>query len=315
MSSDGSNKGAREVPVKVLVIDDSAVFQAACRDVLLCIPSFVEVGAASTGEDGVALAATLAPDLVVGDVILPGIDGLETCRRLRSLEPSPLVVLCSVDDDPRAPGLSLPCNDSPYINKASFSPTALLNVWRHRRPGAGTRPRGDTPADPIVSDKAPPNARAGAQLFNSFVTEVHHMSLGPIELLVLKFPGNKFSGEILPELRALVDTDMIGIVDIMLAVTDDEGNVSALEIADDQEAYSVLKPIVNDIEGLLTPADIEALGNQLGRNSTAAVMLFENKWATRFRDAVLRADGEVVMLERIPKQVVDAMMEEPAAVA
>jgi hypothetical protein len=141
------------------------------------------------------------------------------------------------------------------------------------------------------------------------------MSLGPIELLVLKFPGNKFSGEILPALRDLVDTNMIGIVDIMLAVTDDEGNVSAIEIADDQEAYNVLKPIVTDIEGLLTPADIEALGQQLGPNSTAAVMLFENKWATRFRDAVLRADGEVVMLERIPKQVVDAMMEEPVAVA
>jgi CheY-like chemotaxis protein len=305
MSRHEPHAGVAERPVRVLVIDDSAVFQAACRDVVRCIPSFVEVGEAATGEDGVALAAEVAPDLVVVDITLPGIDGLETCRRLRSLSPAPLVVLCSVDDDPRSPSVSVPCNDSPYINKARFSPTALLDVWRQRSP----------PADPIVRDKAPLNARAGAQVPNSFPTEVRHMSLGPIELLVLKFPGNKFSGEILPELRNLVDTDMIGIVDIMLAVTDDEGNVSALEIADDQDAYSVLKPIVKDIEGLLTPADIETLGQQLGPNSTAAVMLFENKWATRFRDAVLRADGEVVMLERIPKQVVDAMMEEPVAVA
>ncbi len=130
-------------PVKVLVIDDSAVFQAACRDVLRCIPSFVEVGQAWTGEEGVSMAATLYPDLVLVDIILPGIDGLETCRRLRALNPPPLVVLCSVDDDPRVPGLNLPCSDSPYISKAAFSPNALLDVWRRHR---------ETPADPIVRD-------------------------------------------------------------------------------------------------------------------------------------------------------------------
>jgi hypothetical protein len=53
----------------------------------------------------------------------------------------------------------------------------------------------------------------------------------------------------------------------------------------------------------------------LGANSAAAVLLFENKWATKFRDAVLNAQGELVMFERIPRQVLDAMMEEPVAVA
>lgn len=293
-------------PVKVLVIDDSAVFQAACRDLLRCIPSFVEVGQAWTGEEGVAMAATLYPDLVLVDIILPGIDGLETCRRLRALNPSPLVVLCSVDDDPRLPGLNLPCSDSPYISKAAFSPAAVLDVWRRRR---------ETPADPIVGTRASLDARLEAQGFKTFPAEVRHMSMGPVELLVLKFPGNQFKGEILPALRELVDTDTIGIIDILLAVTDEDGNVSAVEISDDTDAYSVLAPVVKDIQGLLTPADIEALGKQLGPNSSAAVMLFENKWATKFRDAVLNADGEVVMFERIPKQVLDAMMEEPVAVA
>ena len=157
-------------PVKVLVIDDSAVFQAACRDVLRCIPSFVEVGQAWTGEEGVSMAATLYPDLVLVDIILPGIDGLETCRRLRALNPPPLVVLCSVDDDPRVPGLNLPCSDSPYISKAAFSPNALLDVWRRHR---------ETPADPIVRTRARLDARLEAQGFKTFPTEVRYMSHGP----------------------------------------------------------------------------------------------------------------------------------------
>ena len=71
------------------------------------------------------------------------------------------------------------------------------------------------------------------------------MSLGPVELLVLKFPGNRFTGEIMPALRELVDSNTIGIIDILLAVTDDEGNVSAVEVSEDEDAYRVLQPIVN----------------------------------------------------------------------
>ena len=97
---------------------------------------------------------------------------------------------------------------------------------------------------------------------------------------MLKFPGNHFTGEIMPALRELVDSNMIGIIDILLAVTDEDGNVSAMEIATTRMPYSVLAPVVKEIEGLLTPADIEALAKQLGPNTSAAVMLFENKWAT-----------------------------------
>jgi CheY-like chemotaxis protein len=323
MSLDGSSAEATERRVKVLVIDDSDVFVAACRDVVRSISSFVGVGEASTGEEGLSLAATVNPDLVVVDIILPGIDGLETCRRLRARNPAPLVVLCSVDDDPRLPGRNLPCSDSPYISKAAFSPAALLEAWHRRRvaPSVGEHVA-ETPARPIARESVPLDARAGAQPIASLPVislpvEVRHMTLGPVELLVVKFPGNRFTGEIMPALRELVDSNTIGIIDILLAVTDDEGNVSAIEVSEDEDAYRVLQPIVKEIEGLLTPADIDALGKQLGPNSSAAVMLFENKWATRFRDAVFNAKGEVVMLERIPKQVIEAMMEEPepAAVA
>ena len=152
MTLDGSSRDATEGPVKVLVIDDSDVFQAACRAVVRSIPSFVDVGEASTGEEGLSLAATVDPDLVVVDIVLPGIDGLETCRRLRARNPAPLVVLCSVDDDPRVPGLNLPCSDSPYISKTAFSRSALLEIWSRRRapPSVGDHVA-QTPARPIAA--------------------------------------------------------------------------------------------------------------------------------------------------------------------
>ena len=112
MVLDAAESTAPARPVRVLVIDDSTVFLAAVRDVLLSMPDFESVGEATGGEQGVALAMLVQPDLVLVDVIMPGIDGLETCRRLRSCEPAPQVVLCSAEEDPRLPHLELPCSGS-----------------------------------------------------------------------------------------------------------------------------------------------------------------------------------------------------------
>ena len=140
------------------------------------------------------------------------------------------------------------------------------------------------------------------------------MSIGPVELLVLKFPGNKFSGGIMPELRALVESGTIRIVDILFAITDDQGEVAVLELNElDPDAFGEFDPVVTDQSDLLNHDDAKQLAKRIGPNSSAAVMLFENTWATRFRDAVLQADGELVLSERIPKDVVDAMVESAAA--
>jgi len=135
------------------------------------------------------------------------------------------------------------------------------------------------------------------------------MSIGPIELLVVKFPGNKFSGKIMPELQALVESGTIRIVDILMAVTDEQGNIAVVELDElDPDMRGQFDPVVTDMTELLTHDDARALAKRLGPNSSAAVMLFENTWATKFRDAVLDADGELVLSERIPKAVVDQMV-------
>jgi uncharacterized membrane protein len=132
------------------------------------------------------------------------------------------------------------------------------------------------------------------------------MALGPVELLVVKFPGNQFKGEIAPALRELVETGLIRIIDLLFLTKDSAGNVASTELTDlASNEYAVFDPLVSDIEGLLSDDDVQQLGATLENSSSAALLLFENVWATRFRDAVANARGEVVLNERIPRSVVE----------
>ena len=139
------------------------------------------------------------------------------------------------------------------------------------------------------------------------------MSIGPVELLVLKFPGNQFTGEVGPALKELVDSGTIRIIDLLFAITDPQGNISVVELSDlDSAAKGEFDPVVTDQTDLLTHDDARSLAAGLGPDSSGAIMLFENTWATKFRDAVLGAGGELVLSERIPKAAVDAMVDSAA---
>ncbi len=135
------------------------------------------------------------------------------------------------------------------------------------------------------------------------------MAIGPVELLVVKFPGNNFTGEVGPALKELVDSGTIRIIDLLFAITDQQGNIAVVELSDIEGApFGEFDPLVNDQTDLLTHDDARALAANLGPDSAGAVLLFENTWATRFRDAVVGAGGELVLSERIPKAAVDAMV-------
>ena len=112
------------------------------------------------------------------------------------------------------------------------------------------------------------------------------MSLGPVELLVVEFPGNQFKGEIVPALKELVEKQMIRIVDFVFVRKEADGTVPSMELnqLDDGE-YATFDPIVADVTGLLSDDDIRQLGELLDDNSSAGLMLFENVWAKRFADA------------------------------
>jgi len=135
------------------------------------------------------------------------------------------------------------------------------------------------------------------------------MSLGPIELLVVKFPGSQFSGEIAPALTDLVESGTIRVIDILFVHKSQDGEVTVLEINDlDDDDFSHFGPVVEDLTGMLTPDDARQLSAGLENNSSGAIMLFENTWATRFRDAMVHANGQLMLSERIPRAVIDELV-------
>jgi uncharacterized membrane protein len=135
------------------------------------------------------------------------------------------------------------------------------------------------------------------------------MALGPVELLEVKFPGNQFTGEIVPALKALVESGTIRIIDIVFVRKDRDGRVTQVEISDlADDEYAALDPLVSEIDGLLSADDVQQLASGLENNSSAGIMLFENTWATRFVTAVRRAHGEVLLNERIPRSVIEQLL-------
>jgi hypothetical protein len=142
------------------------------------------------------------------------------------------------------------------------------------------------------------------------------MSLGPVEMIVVKFPGNKFTGEITPALADLVDKGLIRIIDLLFVAKDADGTILVEELANlgDGE-YAQFEAVVSDVNGMLNEADAQQFGGLLEPNSSAGLLLFEHTWATDFADALANADGELLYAERIPRAVIEALEAEADAEA
>jgi hypothetical protein len=135
------------------------------------------------------------------------------------------------------------------------------------------------------------------------------MQLGPIEMLIIKFPGNEFTGDLLPALTELVENGTVHVVDLMLLKKDSEGNISLIEVTDlTPDVSGPLAPLLTDVTQMLSDEDAYELGAMLENDSSAGVLLFENTWATRFAQAVRAAKGEVLLNERLPHVVVEELL-------
>lgn len=135
------------------------------------------------------------------------------------------------------------------------------------------------------------------------------MSLGPVEILCIKFPNAFIKDEIAAALKTLVNNNTIRIIDILFIRKNANGEVTMTEIDEmDDVDHSILDPIIADISGLIAEEDVQEVAEALDNNSFAALMLFENIWATTFRDAVLNAQGELLFSDRIPNSVIESVM-------
>jgi hypothetical protein len=134
------------------------------------------------------------------------------------------------------------------------------------------------------------------------------MSYGPIEFLVVKFPGNQFNGEIAPALKELVDNGLIRVIDLLFVGKDADGTVAVLDLDELGEAIvTALDPLVAEVCGLLSDEDARRFASALEPNSSEGLLVFENIWASRFAQAIRNASGEVILNERIPHAVVEAV--------
>jgi hypothetical protein len=136
------------------------------------------------------------------------------------------------------------------------------------------------------------------------------MTYGPVDFIALEFTSHKLKGEILPALLDLVNNKIIRVIDLVIIQKHEDGTHEAFELQQlDAELMSIFDPLEVEISGIIQVEDIEAIAEAMAGDTTAAVLLIENLWAVKFKEAVLRADGQLLAQERIPYEIVDEMLE------
>ena len=131
------------------------------------------------------------------------------------------------------------------------------------------------------------------------------MTYGPIDFIALEFEGNKFKGDILANLLELVEQEIVRVIDLVIILKDSDGEVMVSELQQlDDHLLAVFDPLHVKVSGIITEGDIEMVAGQLANNTTAALMLFENLWAIKFKESIIEADGNLIMQQRIPHEVV-----------
>jgi DNA-binding NarL/FixJ family response regulator len=129
--------------VRVLTVDDQPLFREAARAVVEATPGFEALEDVTSGEAALASVDRLAPDLVLIDVRLRGMDGLETCRRVCATHPALVVVLLSADDDPVLRETAGESGAAWFLAKKDLRPSVLRALWeRHGASAAAITPPG-----------------------------------------------------------------------------------------------------------------------------------------------------------------------------
>ena len=138
--------------------------------------------------------------------------------------------------------------------------------------------------------------------------------LGPVDYLVVEFPGSNFTGEIMPEMVDLVQRGVVRVLELVVIKKADDGSFEALEFDDlTDDVFGELREAERKLANLLSEDDVAAVGAAVEPGSTAGLLIYENLWAAPFASAVRRAGGQVVAGGRIPTQQLLAVLEDELA--
>ncbi|HEY3086451.1 MAG TPA: DUF6325 family protein [Jatrophihabitantaceae bacterium] len=138
------------------------------------------------------------------------------------------------------------------------------------------------------------------------------MAIGPVEYMIVGFPGNRFRGEIAPELAKLVNSGTIRILDLVFILKDADGSVATFEF-DQLDELAAFADVDGEVGGLISKEDIEHAAALLEPNYSEALLVWEDVWATPFVDALRRADGVVLEGARIPRELIETAFSELAS--
>jgi uncharacterized membrane protein len=134
--------------------------------------------------------------------------------------------------------------------------------------------------------------------------------MGPIDYIVVEFPGSKMNGEAFPHLIDLVDRGIVRILDLVFVTKDLDGSVKGIAIADfDDDGELDLAVFEGASSGLISDDDIQEAGGILEPGSSAGILVYENVWAGPFAAAVRRGGGQLVASGRIPIHAMLAALE------
>ncbi len=139
--------------------------------------------------------------------------------------------------------------------------------------------------------------------------------MGPIDYLVIEWPGKQPTGEAAPHLIDLVDRGIIRILDLAFITKGDDGSVAGLEISDLGDNVQEFAAFAGASSGLISDEDASEAAEALEPGTSAAVLVFENSWAGPFASAVRRSGGQLVASGRIPIQAVVAALDAAEAAA
>jgi hypothetical protein len=133
---------------------------------------------------------------------------------------------------------------------------------------------------------------------------------GPIDYLIVEFPGNRMTGEGFPLLLDLVDAGTIRILDLVFATRDTDGSLSVLRVSDlDGDGQLDLSVFEGASSGLIGPDDLDEAASAIEPGSSLGILIYENVWAAPFAAALRRGGAQLVASGRIPVQAILAALE------